>query len=108
MSNLNKLLALVLALIMACALTFGAVAETVEATEERTEGTLVYATCSVLKEENERQAEAFLARHPEFELSELPATVPERYRGKPGVGLQLLPDTDGVGFYICRMRRRRV
>ena len=44
MSNLNKLLALVLALIMACALTFGAVAETAEATEERTEGTLVYAT----------------------------------------------------------------
>ena len=46
MSNLNKLLALVLALIMVCALTFGAVAETAEATEERTEDTLVYATAT--------------------------------------------------------------
>ena len=29
-------------------------------------GRLVYATCSLLPEENERQVEAFLARHPEF------------------------------------------
>ena len=44
MSNLNKLLALVLALILACALTIGGVAE--EAAEERDEGTLVYATAT--------------------------------------------------------------
>ena len=47
MSNLNKLLALVLALILACALTISGVAETAEATEaaeDRAEGTLVYAT----------------------------------------------------------------
>ncbi|WP_373741984.1 RsmB/NOP family class I SAM-dependent RNA methyltransferase [Neisseria sp.] len=31
-------------------------------------GRLVYATCSVLPEENEMQAERFLAEHPEFEL----------------------------------------
>ena len=42
MSNLNKLLALVLALILACALTLGGVAE--EAAEERDEGAVVYAT----------------------------------------------------------------
>ncbi|MFC3874041.1 RsmB/NOP family class I SAM-dependent RNA methyltransferase [Neisseria musculi] len=30
-------------------------------------GRLVYATCSILPEENERQAERFLAEHPEFE-----------------------------------------
>ncbi len=45
MSNLNKLLALVLALILACALTLGGVAE--EAAEERTEGTLVYSTATL-------------------------------------------------------------
>ena len=30
-------------------------------------GRLVYATCSLLAEENEVQAERFLASHPEFE-----------------------------------------
>ena len=30
-------------------------------------GRLVYATCSILPEENERQAEHFLAEHPDFE-----------------------------------------
>lgn len=71
-------------------------------------GTLVYSTCSVLKDENVRQAEHFLARHPEFELMPLPETIPERYRQHEGVGLQLLPQRDGVeGFYMCRMRRKR-
>ena len=50
MSNLNKLLALVLALILACALTIGGVAEeaaeATEATEEHVEGALVYATAT--------------------------------------------------------------
>lgn len=72
-------------------------------------GTLVYSTCSLLKDENERQAQAFLVRHPEFEAVPLPETIPERFRRYVGTGLQLLPARDGVeGFYICRMRRRRV
>ena len=71
-------------------------------------GTLVYSTCSVLKDENVRQAEAFLARHPEFELVKLPESIPEQFRQYEDVGLQLLPERDGVeGFYICRMRRKR-
>ena len=71
-------------------------------------GTLVYSTCSVLKEENVRQAEAFLARHPEFELMKLPETIPAEFRQHEDVGLQLLPSRDGVeGFYICKMRRKR-
>ena len=32
------------------------------------QGRLVYATCSVLPEENELQVERFLSEHPEFEL----------------------------------------
>ena len=71
-------------------------------------GTLVYSTCSVLKDENERQAAAFLAAHPEFEGAEMPEGFPERWRGQDGLGLQLLPHRDGCGFYICRMRRKRV
>ena len=71
-------------------------------------GTLVYSTCSVLKEENVRQAEAFLERHPEFELMKLPETIPAEFRQHEETGLQLLPSRDGVeGFYICRFKRKR-
>ena len=62
---------------------------------------------SLLKAENEDQARAFLARHPEFEAEKLPETIPEEYRKHQGLGLQLLPHRDGVeGFYICRMKRK--
>lgn len=72
-------------------------------------GTLVYSTCSILPEENEQQAAAFLQRHPEFEAAEMPNTVPERYRTKRKTGLQLLPDRDEMeGFYICRMIRKEL
>ena len=72
-------------------------------------GTLVYSTCSVLKEENVRQAEAFLERHPEFELAKLPETIPAEFRQHEETGLQLLPSRDGVeGFYICRFKRKRI
>ena len=72
-------------------------------------GVLVYSTCSVLKDENARQIEAFLERHPEFEVDALPETIPARFRQYAEAGLQLLPDRDGVeGFYICRMRRKRL
>ena len=71
-------------------------------------GTLVYSTCSILPEENEMQAEAFLQRHPEFEATELPDTIPDKYRQYRKTGLQLLEYRDGVeGFYVCRMKRRR-
>ena len=70
-------------------------------------GTLVYSTCSILKDENERQAEAFLSRHPEFEEIPLPETIPERYRQRKNSGLQLLEYRDGAeGFYLIRMRKK--
>ncbi|MCQ2457243.1 MAG: 16S rRNA (cytosine(967)-C(5))-methyltransferase RsmB [Clostridia bacterium] len=70
-------------------------------------GTLVYSTCSVLKDENEHQIDAFLKRHPEFRIVPLPDTIPEKYRRYAATGLQLLPYRDGVeGFYICRMERK--
>ena len=69
-------------------------------------GTLVYSTCSILPEENEMQAKAFLKRHPEFIAVDLPETIPEKYRQHRKIGLQLLEHRDGVeGFYVCRFRR---
>ena len=55
-----------------------------------------------------RQAEKFLARHPEFELLSLPETIPASVRQYETTGLQLLPQRDGIeGFYMCRMRRKK-
>lgn len=70
-------------------------------------GSLVYATCSILPEENSRQIEGFLASHPEFAMDELPDSVPEKFRTLTGPhGLQLLPHRDGVeGFFIARMKK---
>ena len=72
-------------------------------------GLLVYATCTVLPEENEAQARAFLERHPEFEPDEGDGWLPEALRGKLRDGmLQILPSRDGLeGFFIARMRRIR-
>ena len=73
----------------------------------KTGGTLVYSTCSILKDENERQAERFLQKHPEFEEIELPSVIPERFRTHRKRGLQLLEYRDGLeGFYLIRMRRK--
>ena len=80
------------------------------ATHVRPGGLLVYSTCTILPEENEQQVLAFLAAHPEFEPDTRTAWLPERFRplAKDGM-LQLLQHRDGIeGFFIARMRRRRV
>ncbi len=70
-------------------------------------GVLVYATCSLLREENDRQIRAFLERHPEFTPEKLPETIPEALRQHEDVGLYLLPPRDGIGgFYLCRLRNK--
>ena len=74
----------------------------------RTGGTLVYATCSILPEENVKQVEAFLASHPDFSMDALPDSIPQTLRGNSQeYGLQLLSYRDKVeGFYIARMKRK--
>ena len=73
-------------------------------------GRLVYATCSLLKEENEEIAEAFLAAHPDFQL--LPVgPILERLGGRlkeTGPYLRLYPhvhETDG--FFAAVMERAK-
>ena len=70
-------------------------------------GTLVYSTCSLLKDENERQIRQFLEKHPEFDSADLPESIPETYRRYAKPDMQLRPDRDETeGFYLCRMRRK--
>lgn len=70
-------------------------------------GVLVYSTCSILPEENEKQVEAFLFDHPEFKLDTDASWVPDALKDRfMGGMLSLLPNRDGVeGFFIARMRR---
>ncbi len=62
-------------------------------------GRLIYATCSLLKEENELMAEAFLAAHPEFSLVNAAALLKQQKIDlDTGEYLTLLPNvhkTDG-------------
>lgn len=53
-------------------------------------GRLAYMTCSMLEDENHRQVEAFLARHPDFAL---------------GAHHRMLPPDDGDGFYCAILQR---
>jgi 16S rRNA (cytosine967-C5)-methyltransferase len=65
-------------------------------------GTLLYATCSILREENERQVEAFLARTPDARSQPLD----DAYGHAAGSGRQRLPGEDGMdGFFYARLRK---
>ena len=72
-------------------------------------GVLVYATCSIIPEENVMQVDRFLEEHPEFMMDRLPDAIPEEIRAlEEEHGLQLLPHRDNVeGFFIARMRREK-
>jgi 16S rRNA (cytosine967-C5)-methyltransferase len=66
-------------------------------------GRLVYATCSVLKDENERQIDAFLAAHADAEALPLDA----RFGRASGAGAQRLAgEGDGDGFFVAALRKR--
>ena len=71
-------------------------------------GVMVYSTCSMLKNENERQIARFLKDHDDFAIDALPETIPAALRAQcTPYGLQLLPCRDGVeGFFVARMKRR--
>ncbi len=66
-------------------------------------GKLVYATCSLLNDENEAQVEAFLARYPVFKRSPVGAPAPEALHGP---NLRLSPRAHGTdGFFAAVMER---
>ncbi len=67
-------------------------------------GRLVYATCSMLREENEDQVAAFLAAHAAIRLVPLPEAAPEL--ASLGGTLALTPAGHGTdGFFAAVLRR---
>ncbi|MBQ7975703.1 MAG: 16S rRNA (cytosine(967)-C(5))-methyltransferase RsmB [Clostridia bacterium] len=72
-------------------------------------GELVYSTCTVLSEENEKVVEAVLAEYPELETVDITSLLPEKFR-KPSAKqgyITLFPHTDGTdGFFICKIRKK--
>jgi 16S rRNA (cytosine967-C5)-methyltransferase len=77
------------------------------ATLVRSGGRLVYATCSLLSEENEDQVNAFLTRHPDFTL--VPLSSAWQLGLPPNVGdyLTLTPARHGTdGFFAAVLERR--
>ncbi|MDO4547271.1 MAG: 16S rRNA (cytosine(967)-C(5))-methyltransferase RsmB [Clostridia bacterium] len=70
-------------------------------------GRLVYSTCTIIREENEKQIERFLSRNeryaPDLDDNWLPEELKPRF--KNGM-IQLMPHRDGMeGFFIARLKR---
>ncbi|MEJ7893030.1 MAG: 16S rRNA (cytosine(967)-C(5))-methyltransferase RsmB [Solirubrobacteraceae bacterium] len=68
-------------------------------------GVIVYSTCTISPEENERQLEHFLAAHPAFTLAAASQPGVWDHPRVPGV-IQTLPHRDHTdGFFIARLRK---
>jgi 16S rRNA (cytosine967-C5)-methyltransferase len=73
----------------------------------KSEGILVYSTCTLSAVENENTVEEFLGRHREFVLEDaasyLPNQAKQLVRGKYFMALPHRHDTDG--FFAARLRK---
>jgi 16S rRNA (cytosine967-C5)-methyltransferase len=69
-------------------------------------GTLVYSTCTISPDENERVVAAFLAAHEDFSATDLAADQPLWKHPTMPKHLQTLPHRDRTdGFFVARLRR---
>ena len=68
-------------------------------------GTLIYSTCTLLRQENEDVVEAFLEDNPEFYLEalELPSVFP---KNESGMLALVSGEYDTDGFFIAKLRRK--
>ena len=70
-------------------------------------GILVYSTCTIEREENQRAVAEFLRDHAEFVAEPFDVPTLENMPQLGGAGVQILPNQFGSdGFYIARLRRR--
>ncbi len=73
------------------------------------DGTLIYASCSFLPEENQQQISSFLTTHPEYEIIQM-HTVLEKCKINLHMGeyLMLRPDTHNTdGFFAAVLKKNR-
>lgn len=72
-------------------------------------GILVYSTCTINSDENEKIINRFLDEFPDFAIDEFTDEVPDYFKNRieePGM-IRLTPGRDGLdGFFIARMRRK--
>ncbi len=70
-------------------------------------GLLVYSTCTVNIEENERVIERFLEHNIDFCGEDFPEDMGEYFRGKYMTAV-FAAQSGGDGFFICRMRKGKI
>jgi 16S rRNA (cytosine1407-C5)-methyltransferase len=75
-------------------------------------GVLVYSTCTLNLEENEKAIQWALENLP-LAVEKIPLAIPGAYAGMargrdPGVAkaIRIFPDAEKEGFFVCRMRKR--
>ncbi len=69
-------------------------------------GTLLYATCSILPEENCQQIERFIAQNQDAQL--IAISTNKLDTEDSAIGWQLLPDTDNMdGFYYAKLLKHK-
>jgi 16S rRNA (cytosine967-C5)-methyltransferase len=70
-------------------------------------GTLVYATCTINAQENERVVEKLIGSRPDFDLDDLRDDYPAWHHPTVERCLMTLPSRDSTaGFFVARLRRR--
>ncbi len=83
---------------------------TAAATLVKPGGRLVYATCSLLKEENEMVVEDFLSAHSEFQITPVQSIFERRHieLAADGDAMRLLPHRHGTdGFYAVVLEKQK-
>ena len=75
-------------------------------------GVMVYSTCTLNMEENERVVQWALQNLP-LETEKVPVRIPGAYAGMTrgvhpclAMALRIFPDSEKEGFFVCRMRRK--
>lgn len=71
-------------------------------------GSIVYSTCSILKEENEKIIEKFLERNSDFEIERYNFENAEFFKKfeKDSKYIQVFPNEKTDGFFICKMVKK--
>jgi tRNA and rRNA cytosine-C5-methylases len=75
------------------------------------EGRLVYATCTLLRQENEEVIEEFLLLHPEFTIVKLNADIPlvQSVRGTSADSFfKLFPHIQGTDGFFCAVLKKQM